>query len=472
MNKIRTKLLRLVKIFYHRMPLSQSLKWRLRERLSPLIGVLLQGHSTGLLKAIKLTLNARNEAQAGTGSTSTVFEDALNQIIKYLATFTQKSGPISHIIALPFLGTGGAEITAINFAKAIRELRADRTVLIIVADRSNSDPRISLDQGIHTLVLNEFFGEAASYEIKSKALLQLLLTIKPQVFHNINSEVAWQLIIEHGTRLRLSMQVVASIFALQFSPYDKKLIGYAANFLVAGLPQLNRLLTDNCRFVDQAIEKFSITNADQKKFLTLYNPARNDALTSARSIEIQRSYLKAATLNRKLKILWAGRLDAEKRIDLFLEIANLCEFAEFDVFGHAVINDQATLPFPPNVSFHGPFASPSEWLANSPYDAFIFTSRWEGLPNILLEVGSLGIPIIAPTVGGVGELVTPATGFPLPENATAKEYMKALREVQESPSFALNKAIQMVDLIHSRHHWATFIQRVSAIPDYLRKTEE
>ncbi|UUM21146.1 glycosyltransferase [Mycoavidus sp. SF9855] len=470
MSAIRTKLFCLAQIVYHRIPLPASIKWRLRERLSPILWVLLRKHNISMLAALKHIVRTQSSTRESEKSQGGGFEDALDQIMGSLAVCAKKFGPISHVIALPFLGTGGAEMTAINFAKAIRELRADRTVLIVITDRSDVDARVVLAQGIHVLVLGEFFGNAASHKIKSRALLQLLLTIKPHAFHTINSEVAWQLIIEHGTRLRCCMQVIASIFALQFDRYGK-IIGYAANFLVKSLPQLNTLLTDNSRFVDQAIKEFSIEITDRAKLLTVYNPARSDALVSAKSVVTQCSYLEKAEPGRKLKILWAGRLDAEKRIDFFLEIASVCEFAEFEVFGHAVLNDQVTLTFPNNVSFHGPFSSPSEWLVGGPYDAFIFTSKWEGLPNILLEVGSLGIPIIAPTVGGVGELITPLTGFPLPENATLKEYISALRKIQESPLLALNKAVQMRALIEGHHNWEKFIQKVAAIPGYLFKTE-
>ena len=38
-------------------------------------------------------------------------------------------------------------------------------------------------------------------------------------------------------------------------------------------------------------------------------------------------------------------------------------------------------------------------------DVVLLTSRHEGLPNVLLEAQSLGIPVVAPDVGGVGETI-------------------------------------------------------------------
>lgn len=38
-------------------------------------------------------------------------------------------------------------------------------------------------------------------------------------------------------------------------------------------------------------------------------------------------------------------------------------------------------------------------------DAFVMTSRWEGLPMVLLEAGASGLPVVATDVGGSGEAV-------------------------------------------------------------------
>jgi glycosyltransferase involved in cell wall biosynthesis len=39
------------------------------------------------------------------------------------------------------------------------------------------------------------------------------------------------------------------------------------------------------------------------------------------------------------------------------------------------------------------------------FDIFLLTSHWEGLPRVLLEAMSLGIPIVASSVDGVSEVV-------------------------------------------------------------------
>ena len=101
------------------------------------------------------------------------------------------------------------------------------------------------------------------------------------------------------------------------------------------------------------------------------------------------------------------------------------------------------------------------------YDAYLFTSRYEGLPNTLLSVGLKNIPIIAPSIGGIKELVTEKTGYLLIENPTIDDYIKALHEIKDNPNEAKIKALEMRKLILERHNWEKFSDVVSKIPGYL-----
>jgi glycosyltransferase involved in cell wall biosynthesis len=71
------------------------------------------------------------------------------------------------------------------------------------------------------------------------------------------------------------------------------------------------------------------------------------------------------------------------------------------------------------VQFVGWRPDVERWLAAA--DGLVLSSRWEGMPNAVLEAMAAGKPVVATDVEGVSELVRPGqTGWLVPvENVTA-----------------------------------------------------
>jgi glycosyltransferase involved in cell wall biosynthesis len=69
------------------------------------------------------------------------------------------------------------------------------------------------------------------------------------------------------------------------------------------------------------------------------------------------------------------------------------------------------------------------FYAEQPVDVFANVSASEGLPVSIMEAMSFGIPVLATAVGGVPELVTPATGITIPADAPARAIAEALERV-------------------------------------------
>jgi glycosyltransferase involved in cell wall biosynthesis len=466
-------LLSLVKSVYHRLPLSQAAKWRLRARLQPVLMDILEGHRSGVsLRSIGTVL--RPPRNGGALVPDYDLEHALAAILQAMAAHACHHGVPRVWIALPFLATGGAEWVALNLCRAVRQLRPEQSVVLLVTDRKLVSERMELPPGVLLVVFDDYLVEQLSYERKQALLRGLLVAGQPHVFHNINSEVAWNLILAEGERLKRYTRLYASIFAFQFAPDDRTKIGYAAYFLQKGMPHLAGLLSDNRRFVRDAAREYGLSSAERERMGVLYQPCRllasEGQAAGAQRLQRRQDELQTPAGGvgaRRPQVLWAGRLDAEKRVDLFLEVVRRCSFADFRVYGQVVLADGGSLPSLPNLSYEGPFTSPLEWLDHYEFDAFVFTSRWEGMPNILLEVGALGIPVIAPTVGGVVELVDETTGYPLPERPSAADYEQVLRRVVASPAEALERAQRLHALVQQRHSWDSFVAGVAAVPDYL-----
>lgn len=469
----RMLFLSLAKSVYHRLPFSQAIKWRLRSRLQPLLSEITSAKTSGIsFRTIAAALHPWRRRESAARDYD--LEHALAAIIQDIAEHRAQYGPPRLWVALPFLATGGAEWSALHFCRAVLELRPDQSVVLVVTDKDLVSDRMPLPNRVLLVVLDRYLAAPSCSERKQALLYNLLRAVQPHTFHNINSEVAWNLILAYGHQLSRYTRLFASIFAFQFAPDQRTKIGYAAYFLKKAMPYLTGLLSDNQRFLRDAAQEYALSSAETARMYVLYHPCRLlldgspvSSLDALRTRQSQAIPVDSSQTTRRLQVLWAGRLDAEKRVDLFLELVRRCPFADFRVFGQPALNDQPALPELLNLSFEGPFTSPLEWVERYNFDAFVFTSRWEGMPNILLEVGALGIPVIAPTVGGVIELIDDNTGYPLPEQPSVADYLQALQQVASDPGEARRRASNLQRLIHQRHGWAGFVKGVEELPLYL-----
>ena len=106
------------------------------------------------------------------------------------------------------------------------------------------------------------------------------------------------------------------------------------------------------------------------------------------------------------------RMSEEKRPLLWLDVAAAVsrqdDSVHFVICGDGPMRDEmrnyaVTLGIGDRVHLPGAQANIGAWYKMM--DVVMLTSRHEGLPNVLLEAQSLGIPVVAPDVGGMSEVV-------------------------------------------------------------------
>lgn len=390
---------------------------------------------------------------------------ALESCLSYLNCKSCNSANLNYFFTLPFLSTGGAELVMMNFIHLKLDTKKEANALIVISDKNKIDTNLKMPTNAIVLNLPDLLP---TLDIKEREILtyDLINTIKPSLIHNINSDVMWNLIIEKGERLRKYSKIYANIFAFQYDSVGNK-VGYAEYYLRSALPYLDGVISDNKRFISDAIKDYNLQSQAHKLF-TVYTPTRviNNKVVSFTKSQLK-TYSDRIKCTPKIKCVWAGRMDVEKRLDLFFEVVKHCDFADFDMFGHSVVDNNLILPELPNLSYRGGFRTTDELFLKNEYCAFIFTSKWEGMPNILIEAGCWGIPIIAPVVGGIGELVNHDTGYPLPENPVCVDYVNALKEIIDEPEEAARRANNMLELIINRHNWENFVRSVNRVIGYI-----
>lgn len=136
------------------------------------------------------------------------------------------------------------------------------------------------------------------------------------------------------------------------------------------------------------------------------------------------------------------RLSEEKRPDLWLRAAALVAKADPSVF-FLVVGDgplrrdlellSAELGLKERVRFTGKRQNVAELMIVM--DAFLLTSRAEGLPNVLIEAQALGIPVVAAKVGGVPEVFEDGVTGLLVADATPDTLCEAILQVLSDQKF-------------------------------------
>jgi glycosyltransferase involved in cell wall biosynthesis len=91
------------------------------------------------------------------------------------------------------------------------------------------------------------------------------------------------------------------------------------------------------------------------------------------------------------------------------------------------------------------------------YDALLLPSKWEGLPNTLIEAMGNGLPAVAAATGGVPELVSESTGWLIAESDDPEAYRRALRSILADRKLLGSKGRAAAEAIAKQRNWSDFV---------------
>lgn len=375
----------------------------------------------------------------------------------------REHGPFDEIFLLPFIGAGGAEIYFNNLIESIIELCPSRRLLIILGETA-LHPAVpcALPSGVTVVDLGSDHMNL-SCEDRLLITLRLIEQLGP------------------GARLHLRDSRFASAF---FRTYWPVLIGHESWFyrfsdaVVCEAGEAFRMPT-GFSFVSEQIERLTRVISDTDGLVSRDRariglwPERFTCLPGF--CRPATSAIKIAARSAKLhkRVLWASRLDREKRPGLVPTIADRLARVDpavhIDMYGHAVLEnfDTAILDGHPNLTWRGPYDGFRSLDVDS-YDAFLYTSWYDGMPNVVLEAVATGLPVIAPDVGGIGEFIENGkTGLLLPsvadDEAAAEVYVAAILQLIGSASLRQHLAEAALAKLEQRHGPEIYRTHLSAL---------
>jgi glycosyltransferase involved in cell wall biosynthesis len=414
----------------------------------------------GLLKRTAVGISAR---VIGAGRAARKAQSSLERLARQRRRF---------VICIPYLKFGGAEKVAANLAHALAHLYGPDSVAVLVTDWSRLTVRIAFPEDASIWewfppgvpVVDIVAMRSLPWYPRNLSLMIALMSMKPELVININSQTIWEMFQHNGEDLAAHMRL-ATVAFVQARERDGKPIGYTATHLKPALKHLSLVITDNQQVIGELRDELQLSPADEEKFKCLYQYQNMPAVPRA----------KPSSQRKRRQILWASRVTRSKCPELLPAIAGLMTDCDFHAYGARELGYRfpaiKSLLFPHydlgnrllparNLHWHGPFKR-FDSLPIERHDALLYTGRYDGLPNVLIEAAAHRLPIVASDVGGISELISDQTGWLVRNPLDAIEYAESIRACLTSDTAERTQALAAI--IATRHSFEAFCDALRTI---------
>jgi glycosyltransferase involved in cell wall biosynthesis len=342
------------------------------------------------------------------------------------------------LIMIPRLGVGGGEKYAAQMAKVLTN-SLNKKVVTLVTDSDEDETTIDFKnhilsnyRGQRVLSFNKYISKSWK---KENILALYIQALRPKDIFVFNSYLGVRMASQYGRFISNFSSLNIAFFSE--SPYA---LGapYSATSLDDIIENCN-VLSDNANVLEHL--KGRTSNVFYSKFKCL--PQYVD-------IPPKNLYADFVKNSSKFRILWIGRWDYFKNYEYLTHLVKIAN-VEIDIYSPDAIPAEVAIN---GLNFKGALSSFSE--LNSTYNGFLFTSMFEGMPNIVLEMVLNELPIFSPKVGGLQETFAKNELFWY-ENDTnpavgAKNILKMLNEFTNLTSVEVRAKVESAkEAVLARH---------------------
>ncbi|MEY8120387.1 glycosyltransferase family 4 protein [Falsihalocynthiibacter sp. BN13B15] len=331
-----------------------------------------------------------------------------------------------YVVAVPHVRMSGASRVASIFANALAQVRDPSEILVITTDSSEKEYIDWFSDKLDVLDVSKEIANLGP-EQKIRALIDVMRGVACQTIINVNSRLMWEAIDLFGRQLHHEFKIVTYLFTSDENIKGDR-VGYPIQWMRKTADYHHLLLTDTKALANDISDRLGFNLLPEgAQVVPLYTPISDKVTITSRK----------ARRNEGGHFLWAGRFDPQKRVDILIAIARANPGMTFDVYGKAVLGKTEFGEYDPpeNINFKGTYSDLQDVL-NTPYTGFLYTAQWDGLPTILLDMATAGLPIVAPNVGGIAELLDNTTGWLIDDFRDVDGYSAALTEMASNPERA------------------------------------
>lgn len=366
----------------------------------------------------------------------------------------------SDVFLFPFLTYGGAEKYFLSLMEAMYRIEPFNDFLVLLGE--DLDGGQWVDQLPPNVVVADMALHCRSLSNDERCLLALKIieTCLPETrIHLRQSVFADRFLALYGVVLQEWECVYYRFADIERIENGLATIAQSKLELISeNLDHLSKIVCDNITTIENDQYRIGI---QAHKWHYLPGPVEVPAMLPSRIKGAER------------RILWAARLDIEKRPSLLPLIATqlgaCVPDARIEVFGGSVFKgfERTVLEGLPNLQYHGPYKG-FDALPLNRFSIFIYTSLHDGIPNSILEAMSYGLPVIAPNVGGISEVVIDGeTGILLPslpnDDDMAASYVQAILKLMGDPDLSAKLSQGARQLVSRAHSSELHAKRIAEI---------
>lgn len=422
---------------------SYSLRYRdvAQSGVNPLLHYVTQGKQEGRIKVAISSHVAKDQN----------YQAALCKIL------ADTKRPFSHLIVTSCLARGGSERCVANFAEGIAQRVGPENLVILVTDFQSITCGDWLPRDVRIVNLLQV-DPGLSEEQRGLLFLDLLMIRQPAFALGMNAATFWNSLDGHAGMWKGKLKTKLVGYLGHYEPFvNENDYGFIEGPLSRLIDDIHLFITDNIRLRDAMLEHHKDKQNLHSKVTVCYK-------SLAERLHESLSAKAASTPRTFKKILWASRFTKVKQPHILWQIAEQMPDLQFSVYGRKMPHEEdlSFLRPLPNVTLMDEYAG-FEDIDTNDVGAFLYTSCADSMPHVLVEAGASGLPVVAPDIGAIRELIDEQTGWLLPESEDVEAYVRALRYLQAHPQIALERAKNLKDMIDTRHNWSAFIDRLNLL---------
>ncbi len=330
---------------------------------------------------------------------------------------------------------GGGRRAEGHIAHALTESAAAgvaaEDVVVVYTDAGGSAPPGRYPEGVREVDLASLLGDLPD-EAAERALVELVRSFRAEAVVNVNSGLLYRAMATYGKALAASERMFLVLFCNEQLAFGSW-VGRPLRYVYRCFDLVEGVITDSAYLRDWLRERHQLGPGLDDR-LHVFRAPVDPAVPVAPAVEPRP--------DRPPQVFWAGRFDRQKRVDLAFEVARRMPDVSFRMWGEPVLHVGGVGAPPANAVLEGPYSHFSE-LDLGEADAWLYTSRWDGVPSQLLEVAMTGVPLVASEVGGTGEVLDADDAWPVAEAEDPDAYVAAIRAVLADPADARRRALAL-----------------------------